>query len=129
MSDLPDQVATAVTSIDGTNFIIDWTAPEGNFASIVEYEVVIEDSTENYVTDSTNCDGQDPTVTQCTIPMSDMITLTGLSQGDLVVARVRARNANGWAQRSQENVSGAVIEVAPHKIETVAYDVENSGNT
>ena len=61
--------------------------------------------------------------------MEDMITLTGLTQGYLIVARVRAFNTNGWALRSQENISGALIQVAPHKVETVFYDIANSSNT
>lgn len=61
--------------------------------------------------------------------MEHMISLTGLSQGYLITARVRALNTNGWALRSQENIIGALIQVAPHKVETVFYDVANSSNT
>ena len=32
--------------------------------------------------------------------MHDMILLTGLTEGKLIVARVRARNINGWVAYS-----------------------------
>ena len=61
--------------------------------------------------------------------MSAIIQLTGLPQEALIVARVRARNVNGWALRSQENIAGALIEVEPHRIASVFYDVANSSNS
>ena len=128
-SDVPDQIDTLTTSIEGTDVKVAWLEPDANFEPILEYEVVFEASNDAYVTDSTNCDGQDPSVTECLIPMDQMISLTGLSQGALIVARVRARNANGWALLSQENIAGALIEVVPHKVETVAFDVDASTNS
>jgi hypothetical protein len=56
-SDVPDQIDMAVTSIDGTNVIINWDTPSANFASILEYEIVFEDVNGSYVEDLTNCDG------------------------------------------------------------------------
>lgn len=61
--------------------------------------------------------------------MSRIISLTGLSQGRLIVVRVRSRNSNGWSLLSQENISGAVIEVVPHKMTSVYFDVPNSTDT
>ena len=118
-----------VTYIDGTNIIIDWEMPDSNFKPILEFEIVIEDVNADYVSDATNCSGQDPSLTQCSVPMQSMIALTSLTQGSLIVARVRSRNENGWSFFSQENISGAVIEFKPHKIEIVSYDVLNSSNS
>ena len=42
-----------------------------------------------------------------------MIALTSLTEGQLIVARVRARNINGWEAYSQQNIVGALIETEP----------------
>lgn len=68
-------------------------------------------------------------VNQCNIPMDELATLTELSQGSLIVVRVRARNVNGWSLRSQENISGAVIETVPHKVQVVSFNAADSTNT
>lgn len=80
-SDVPDQIEPVVTSITGTDVIIDWNTPSDNFATILEYAIIFETVVGTYVSDLTNCDGQDPLVTQCTVSMADIITLTGLAQG------------------------------------------------
>jgi len=71
-----------VTSIVGTNVFIDWEKPDSNFAEILEYEIVLHDSNENEVKDLVNCNGKDDQVviqfTQCTIPMSQIRSLTNL---------------------------------------------------
>lgn len=88
------------TTIVGTSVLIDWVKPDDNFAEILEYEIVLHDSNEQEVQDLVNCNGNSDQVviqfTQCTIPMSQIRLLTNLGQGQLIVARVRARNQNGW---------------------------------
>ena len=55
--------------------------------------------------------------------MSKIRTLTGLSKGEIIVARVKARNENGWDSYSQQNVQGAVIETEPEQITDLQYDI------
>jgi len=127
-SDVPDQIVIATTSIVGTDVVIDWVAPDNNFETILQYDILFKKADGTYVNDEVNCDGSVASGTTCIIPMTDMITLTGLSQGNLVVVRVAAENVNGWEAYSQENIIGAVIEVPP-AIATITYDVEASDNT
>jgi hypothetical protein len=67
--------------------------------------------------------------TTCLIEMSRIRTLTGLSRGELIVARVRARNENGWDSYSQQNVQGALIETEPDQITDFTYDITQSSNS
>jgi len=53
----PDQVGTAVTSLSGTNVIVDWTAPAINGASISAYKVLFKAVDGNFYEDASNCDG------------------------------------------------------------------------
>jgi len=46
--------------------------------------------------------------------MSKIRAETLLTQEELIIVRVRARNENGWEAFSQQNVIGAVIETEPH---------------
>jgi len=98
-SDVPDQVAIPTVSIVGTDVQISWGEPINNFEPITAYEIVLLTSTGNQVNDLTNCDGSQAakvTARVCLIPMSQVINLTGLTQGSLIQARIRAYNANGW---------------------------------
>ena len=73
---LPDQVASATTSIDPTTggVVIQWVEPHDGSQTITEYlvEVANVDAT-SWHEDSTNCDGSDPAVTSCTIPMDVLV--------------------------------------------------------
>lgn len=90
----------ARSSNQGTNIIVQWDAPFNNYQPILKYDIIFLASNGLYVR-STDCTGDDPSVTQCTIAMSAFVALTGLKRGDLVVVRVRAQNINGWHAFSQ----------------------------
>ena len=106
------------TTNSGTNVIISWSPLSANGATISEYLIEIQQQAgTTYTSDLTNCDGASSSVilnTQCTIPMA---TLTSspyfLVQGDLVVARVTAKNSVGWNAASSDNTSGADVRTVP----------------
>jgi len=98
-SDVPDQVNIPTVSIVNTNVQISWQAPFDNYEAITAYDVVLLTSTGAQVQDLTNCNGANGTIVtnrSCQIPMPTVITLTSLTQGSLIQARVRANNINGW---------------------------------
>lgn len=108
--------------------IVEWEAPFANYEAILEYDVIFLTHDGTYVNDEVNCHGQDPSLTACSIEMSDMRQLTMLGRGELIVARVKARNVNGWHAYSQQNVEGAVIETEPHAIAEVSFSLTESTN-
>ena len=72
---LADQVQTVVTSIDsvtgGVN--IDWVAPHDGSQDITKYFVEVQNADgTGFFEDTVNCDGANPSETQCTIPMDTL---------------------------------------------------------
>ena len=47
------------------------------------------------------------------IPMATVATATGLAVDEVIRAKVRAHNGNGWGDHSELNTIGAKIETAP----------------
>ena len=69
-----------------------------------------------------NCDGDDPSVTQCVIPMSALtVDPFYLEFDSLVVARVTAINAYGSSTPSVINTDGARVRRIPDKMAAVTY--------
>jgi hypothetical protein len=97
-----------------------WTAPDDRGDALTAYSIQIESSAPgSYVTDPPDCDGSEPAVLAgafCEIPLATLRdpAFTGLSQGDLLVAKVTATNAYGTSPESEPNTAGALIEAVPH---------------
>ena len=53
----PDKPDAPVTSVSGSNVIIDWAAPADNGSPIVSYNILIRLTNGDFVEDTTNCDG------------------------------------------------------------------------
>lgn len=73
--------------------------------------------------ESDSCDGTDVDMVASSQPYC-ILTITelraepySLVQGDVVKAKVQARNVNGWGPISTENTVGALIEVEPHQMQ------------
>ena len=47
--------------------------------------------------------------TECTVSMSDVITLTGLSIDQTIKVKIRTRNLIEWGPYSEMNIVGALI--------------------
>lgn len=73
-------MAIAVTSISGTDVVVQWTAPFNNYQPVLEYDIIFLSSTGAYVQAETECSGQDPSITTCVIDMHRMRSLTSLAR-------------------------------------------------
>jgi hypothetical protein len=126
-SEVPGVVATVTTSHSSTNVIIDWDEPDTGGAAITAYTIEIRKSDDTFAA-SASCPGTDPAVTQCTVPMSELTGTYNLSVGDLIVARVKATNANGAQSTwSTLNTSGATAQTIPD--DPTSAPTEGSGST
>jgi len=66
--------------------------------------------------DLIHCPRTPPTPTSCSVPMTTLRNDFGLTQGTLIVVRVKAANVIGYGDYSEINTAGAVIETEPHKM-------------
>lgn len=76
-------------------------------------------ATASFVEDLTHCDGSQQSNfdnASCTIPYAYLISTYGFQVGQLVQAKVRAFNINGWGGFSQINTSGAYIQAIPGRM-------------
>jgi hypothetical protein len=96
--------------------VVTWSAPEDNGSEITAYRIVLIDSTSEYLTELTQCDGSLATIVNglsCTIHLS---TLTSspflLKLGDNILAKVSALNVYGEGEISAPG-GGAVIVLVP----------------
>lgn len=83
----------------------------------------------SYINIEPECDGQDPSLSFCEVEMSKVIQETGLTRGELIVVRIKARNENGWEAFSQQNIDGAVIATEPLQVENLDFDIALSSNS
>ena len=109
-----------VTSIDlsSGNLIVDWEAPHDGSDALLSYlvEIANGDNTSFFV-DSTDCDGSDPSVTQCSIPMSTLATTPfNLIFNEIVYVQVSAINSYGASTPSALNTIGARLRQVPDQV-------------
>lgn len=100
-----------------TNIIISWSPPPNGGDNITKYQLLIYvPNTASFVEDLTYCDGSTQTNfdnASCTVPQAYLISTYGFIVGELLQAKVRAYNINGWGAFSQLNVAGAYIQSVP----------------
>lgn len=83
--DVPSTMSIPTVAIDttpNTNVKVSWTAPNSHSSAIAQYEILFKTSSGTYVTDLTNCDGSSGTIMTnlyCTVPMSEIQTVTSLT--------------------------------------------------
>ncbi len=131
-SDVPSQMSAPTTSLSGTNVVVAWAEPNTNNEAIDQYEIQFKKSDGSYVIDSTNCDGADATIKtnrECTVPMIDIVSNTGLSFDTLIQVNARAHNANGWGSYSELNTAGTNIDTLPVAVGAPSVDAALSSNT
>lgn len=128
---IPDVSITSPTS-SSTTVTIDWDKPDEHSSSITEYDVRFLTSTGTYVRSTSECAGTDSTTldsTSCTVSMSEIISITGLSRDSVIRVKVRAINAIGSGAYSELNTEGATIETVPTGSTTVSFDLSLTTNT
>ena len=88
----PGQPSEPAISIDGTDVKIQWSAPAdtgGTGVAITSYRVEIEKPDGTFEEELVNCDGTDASILsslECLIPMEDLISTFGFTQGDEIKA-------------------------------------------
>lgn len=110
-SNVPGTMAPVTTTLSGTTDIqITWVAPASNGLSIISYDVqLFVPSSLSYIEDATYCTGSDPSLLSCTFPISTLLSTYSFSRGDLVQARIRAKNSKGYGGFSTLNTLGATV--------------------
>ena len=119
-SSTPEQMQLVTVTIDPSTggVTLRWAAPDDNAADITEYSVeVLAHDGLTWSEENTHCDGSTAATMSalaCTIPMA---TLTAppfsLLRSELVRARARAFNPNGWSIESGTNAAGATVRTPP----------------
>lgn len=61
--------------------------------------------------------------------MDTLRVQSGLRQGDLIRAKIRAKNVNGWGAYSQLNFVGAMIETTPLQMIKPSFSIPDSSLT
>ena len=98
--------------------VINWDeTPDERDSAVTAYRVNIK-SKNGISYQVATCLGSEPQVVidrSCTIPMTVLVADPFfLEEGDAIVATVEALNEIGYSEPSEENQSGAVVQVAPH---------------
>ena len=74
--------------------------PDNSGLPVIDYQIVLFDKTLNDYREVVSlCDGTDSDVIsnlQCSISVSDLISELGYTPGQLLLAKVRARNTEGY---------------------------------
>jgi len=116
----PEQMGPVVTALEPTTgaVALSWTPPADNAAPITAYSIeVLDHDGLAWSEEGTHCDGSTAAVraaSRCTIPMATLSAAPfSLERGDLVQARARAYNSNGWSVESATNTDGARVRTPP----------------
>jgi len=109
------------TIADGTSeettISVSWVAPDDRGSVILEYAIELKAADDSFHEEETQCSGSEVDIfasLMCKIQMTTFVESPYLlSQGDPIVAQVRARNAFGWGDWSDPNSSGAIVQQRP----------------
>jgi hypothetical protein len=100
-SSVPDTMEMINTVSVNREIIIRWEAPPSGGDDISAYEVeLLIPSTGSYAVDATYCGNLDETMLQCGIPHAHLISTYSFEVGDILKARAKAYNVNGWGAPS-----------------------------
>lgn len=117
-------MATVVTSIEAVagSLKIQWTEPHDGFQDITNYLVEIYDGVSGWHQSSDHCNGSDPTLTECIVPMSVLRNVPySLTFQDLIEVRATAQNSYGFANSpSKVNTEGALVRTEPDQMQAPA---------
>jgi len=134
ISGVPDTIDPVTTALSGTNdeIHISWVEPSGNGEAVLDFNIeVLDMSTLDFQEETTYCDGTTAPIKdddECFVPITFLISSYGYVQGEIVYARVRARNANGYSSYSSVNTGGQTIQTEPATMNT-PYDDGSTSST
>lgn len=109
----PDKPSSPKVTTSGTNVVISWTLPFNQGNAITLSEIYVKNKAGDMLLHTTAEEN-----TSITIPMTHMLTIYNLLQGDDIVATVRVQNDNGWSLESAQSTNNAKVQVQPHKPST-----------
>lgn len=117
-SSKPDRQTSAPTTMNsGAYVLITWPAPVERGAEVLEYDVKILAKDGSFHIAEVNCNGLDPIIVSsrsCEVPLAVLRAAPfSLEYPDLVAAKVRSRNINGWSDYSDLNTEGGSILTEP----------------
>mmetsp|Transcript_21725 Transcript_21725/g.16034 ORF Transcript_21725/g.16034 Transcript_21725/m.16034 type:complete len:334 (-) Transcript_21725:432-1433(-) len=131
--DVPETPNTVVVTLQTTTTLrVDFTPPDNNGLAITKYQILIYDpSSGNYVEDTTYCDGNGAafTATYCDFGISYLIATYSYSIGDLLQAKVRAYNSEGWSLYSSVNTAGQELVSVPAQMNDPFSGIGSLGST
>jgi hypothetical protein len=109
-------MVTITDNTDLPSVRITWVAPSENGSPISAYEVKILSTTpDSYYESLAECDGADATIMTnlyCDVSMSTLVASPFLlSEGDAIVAIVKAENIVGWGTEYSEPNTGIAVTV------------------
>ena len=116
-STIPDQLATAVTSLYNQTVTIAWQpSPNIHCQVVTAYRVKIQAKNGTMVEDTTICKGSTASVVsalKCTALMNLFVTDLGLGIDDLIIVTVEALNVMGYSIPSVPNTVGVTVKKPP----------------
>lgn len=96
----PATMEPVSTQLSYPNIVLTFVEPDDSGLTVLDYEIVFFDKSQNgYRSVAALCDGTDPdtiTALSCTFSIADVISNLGYSRGDLLLAKARARNDEGY---------------------------------
>lgn len=72
---IPDIPVAPVSTISTNTVVLTWIAPSDNGSAITSYSILVRDSSSDYVTELTSCDGSNSIILaaqECTIPLQTL---------------------------------------------------------
>jgi len=117
-STVPDKMDPPVITENLLKAKIEWDAPNDNSDAITGYEIyILHSDGVTWSQDMTDCDGMTILVAQeyCEVPMTTLVSTYGYSRGELVIAKVRAKNDIGFGDYSEQNSdpTGGKVQTIP----------------
>ena len=72
-NDKPYKVDQATTTVESEIYVrIDWDEPYDGSASLIRFDVLIEEKDGDFSAEPVSCNGVDPLVTYCDVPMQTL---------------------------------------------------------
>jgi hypothetical protein len=123
---MPEKPYAPTTTVNGPVVDIDFEAPFDNGSPIIGYIITIRKSDNStFETETTSCDGANPTITAqtiCSVPISTLKAAAfTLPWGAEIWAKVVAINLYGESEVSEQG-NGAIILTYPDSPVNVAED-------
>lgn len=121
---VPLKPGEVITSVSSTNVVFT-VSPDSDkgafFLNLIKIKLFIKNNSGDFI-EAVNCD---ETILLenllCSIPMSDMIEVYSLTQGDLIVAKSSSVNIVGESELSDANTTGIDVRIKPFKPTNLVY--------